>query len=234
MTDEIEDIEDRDDGEEQAAFQTAENMYIVRGNVNYFLSEYKGAKDGDLSVRLEQARNLLESKKEQLFEAVKRSGWNSKDAKSLVEDCSLYRDQVVAVKQTFAMRSAELPSHRLDAESLGQAVQRHFQIEENLRQQEVSRMERARLEEQQRAQAEAAEQARIQEEERQRDQERTIGCIVKGAMIVIGICLLMWLLVKILEWITAAFRDYPITFSLIVFGGSVGIPLFIAWLNSEE
>lgn len=141
MVEEIDPSEDGNNSEELHALQQADQIYNARGDVNFFISQNREATEDDLQARLGQARVLLESKKNELYLATKQSGWNSKDARSQIEDCALYRDQVVAVKQLFAMRGISLPSHRLDAESLAQAIQRFQQIEDNAKRLEMERLE---------------------------------------------------------------------------------------------
>lgn len=169
-TEKSDDGEDEESREETQAQQNAEAIYNARGNINLFLSQYKEESDEALDAQLEQARELLEKKKHDLYEATQAHGWNSKDATSLAEDCALFKDRLVAVKQVFAARGRDFPTNRLDGEKLKPAVERFQQREEARR--------------------------RREEEEREAKQSENSGClpIVVGAVVVPGI-LIAWLLI---------------------------------------
>jgi len=124
MVNDADDEFSANDSEEEVWRQRAENIFNVLGNTYVYESQSAQKTNDELLADLSNARERLQSEKAKFHDAVRSSGWNSYDARSIAQDSGLARDQVIAVKRLLLNRGFDFPKGRYDAERLGEAVNR--------------------------------------------------------------------------------------------------------------
>lgn len=129
--------------------QEADRIYnVVRGDINNYISIFRRRPATGLLGQLDRMRTNLNDKKRELYDATRRRGANSKDARAIAEDAAIYRNQVYALKELIAASDelSPIPSFGNDVETLQEAVLRFKQIEDNARrlEQEAARTQEER------------------------------------------------------------------------------------------